>query len=221
VVALEEKTRDRLIRGCVAAWFALIAAAVAGGVAVRISDGIHGAPAAAELLSRLCVLSFVAMIAWQTLRRDAAVARACGMQPRVSAFLGTNLILVGMLFLTRRGDLSVAAELASSALILVGNALAVFTLAHLGRSFSIMAEARRLVSTGPYAIVRHPLYVAEQIAVLGALIQYASPAAVVLVAAQCAFQVRRMLNEEALLREAIPGYARYMTVTARVVPGLW
>jgi protein-S-isoprenylcysteine O-methyltransferase Ste14 len=217
----EEKARDRLMRGCVAAWFGLIAAVAATGIVDRIFHGIHGAPAAAELLSRLCVLSFVAMIAWQTLRRDPPVARARGMQPRISAFLGTNLILVGTLFLTRRGDLSVAAELSSSALILAGNALAVFTLAHLGRSFSIMAEARRLVSTGPYAIVRHPLYVAEQIAVLGALIQYASPAAVALVAAQCAIQIRRMLNEEALLRESIPGYARYMTLTARAVPGFW
>jgi hypothetical protein len=44
----------------------------------------------------------------------------------------------------------------------------------LAGSASPMAEARRLVTDGPYALARHPLYIAEEIAVIGLFLQYAS-----------------------------------------------
>jgi protein-S-isoprenylcysteine O-methyltransferase Ste14 len=58
-------------------------------------------------------------------------------------------------------------EAISTRLLLGGNALAVLVLVQLGRSFSIMAEARRLVTSGVYRWVRHPLYLAEELAVIG------------------------------------------------------
>ncbi len=106
-------------------------------------------------------------------------------------------------------------------LILTGNVLCVYVLSYLGRSFSIMAEARKLVSDGPYGIVRHPLYLAEQIAILGIFIQFASMYAAILIAVHFIFQLRRMLNEENLLRATFPEYAVYMTRTARLIPAIW
>ena len=51
----------------------------------------------------------------------------------------------------------------------------------LARSLSIMPEARKLVTTGLYARIRHPLYLAEDIALLGIALQFRSwQAAVVL-----------------------------------------
>jgi len=47
----------------------------------------------------------------------------------------------------------------------------VYAVLHLGKSFSIMPQARRLVIGGPYRFVRHPLYFAEELAVIGVLIQ--------------------------------------------------
>jgi protein-S-isoprenylcysteine O-methyltransferase Ste14 len=45
----------------------------------------------------------------------------------------------------------------------------------LGRSFSIFPEGRELVTHGPFSVVRHPLYLTEQIAALGTMLQFNQP----------------------------------------------
>ena len=77
----------------------------------------------------------------------------------------------------------------------------------LGRSFSIMAEARRLVTHGPYSIVRHPLYLAEEVAVIAVGLLNFSALSMVVLAAHWALQLRRMHNEEKVLTAAFPEYA--------------
>jgi protein-S-isoprenylcysteine O-methyltransferase Ste14 len=109
----------------------------------------------------------------------------------------------------------------STLLILFGSAAAVITLVRLGRSFSMMAEARRLVTSGPYRFVRHPLYIAEELAMIGLLMQFFSLSSAFVLAVQIAFQLRRMHNEEAVLAESFPEYAAYQQRTARLLPGIY
>jgi len=175
----------------------------------------------ARLISSISLVSFFLMIAWLTLVRPRPVAQAPGGFARIAAVLGTWLFMLATPFLTRRADLGAGMLLLSASLILVGDILAVLILRKLGRSFSIMAEARKLVTHGPYSVVRHPLYAAEQLAILGALIQFASVEAVILVAVQFSFQLIRMRNEEAVLMRSFPEYADYMLRTPRLIPGLW
>lgn len=99
-----------------------------------------------------------------------------------------------------------------------GDLLAIYVVLHLGGSYSIRAEARKPVSGGPYALVRHPLYVAEQIALLGALITYLSWRALVLFAVQSLVQYLRVRNEETVLAQAFPSYANYMRRTPVLLP---
>jgi protein-S-isoprenylcysteine O-methyltransferase Ste14 len=106
-------------------------------------------------------------------------------------------------------------------LTLSGSGLAVYVLSHLGRSFSIMAEARRLVTNGPYSLVRHPLYIAEFVGIFGAFIQYASLPVTILLLTQITFQLLRIRNEEDVLKSTFPEYASYMARTNRLVPGVW
>jgi protein-S-isoprenylcysteine O-methyltransferase Ste14 len=56
-----------------------------------------------------------------------------------------------------------AETISTTLLLLDGNALAVLVMVQHGRSFSIMAEARQLVTSGVYRWVRHPLYLAEEL----------------------------------------------------------
>jgi protein-S-isoprenylcysteine O-methyltransferase Ste14 len=81
-----------------------------------------------------------------------------------------------------------------------------------------MAEARRLIVHGPYALVRHPLYVCEEIAVIGIFIQVISPVALIVLIAHGVFQIRRMLHEERVLNDAFPEYENYAQRTPRLIP---
>lgn len=210
-----------LVRISVALWFVLQATNLVREIVSTIIPVAHWFDPldAARLLSRACLFLFFTMIAWLTLVRQQPLAQAPGWRPRVTALLGTYLLYALPFFPER--DLGIAPHLAAAALIVTGNVLALAILLRLGRSFSIMAEARRLVTDGPYAIIRHPLYLAEQIAILGAFIEYFSFPAAALVAAQFAFQVQRMCNEEAVLTRSFPDYAAYRLRTARLIPGIW
>jgi protein-S-isoprenylcysteine O-methyltransferase Ste14 len=105
--------------------------------------------------------------------------------------------------------------------MLLGTALAAYVLTQLGRSFSVMAEARRLVTSGVYGIVRHPLYLAEEIAVLGLAVQFLSHRTLLLFAVHAGFQLRRIQNEEATLIKAFPEYGAYKAKTVRLIPGVY
>jgi len=69
--------------------------------------------------------------------------------------------------------------------------------------------------------MRHPLYLAEELAVIGILMQFLSGGTILLCAAHIAFQLRRMRNEERVLVGAFPEYRAYCARTARLLPGIY
>jgi protein-S-isoprenylcysteine O-methyltransferase Ste14 len=172
-----------------------------------------------EILATLAIGLYWTMVAGLYALRLPAMRRASGIQPVASALLG-SFLMCGLLLLDRRTDLPLSAQAAGLILVLAGNGFAIYTLSHLGRSFSILPESRNLVTSGPYRLVRHPLYLAEEVAMVGAVIQFFSAAAVMLLAAQIAFQLARTHYEESVLGEAFPEYQRYRARTWRLVPGL-
>lgn len=212
---------DLVIRVVFICWLLFLALPNASGVVtrVRVHHGMWDLALLAEVLARTGVLLVFVLAASLVLIRTRPVGKAHGLQPRLSALVGSFLLLSIAIF--PRHDLSIGLNLLSAGLIFLGHVLAAYALACLGRSFSLMAEARRLVTDGPYALVRHPLYVAEEIAVIGLFLQYASLWTALLVVAQLAFQVQRMRNEEQILRETFPEYADYAARTWRLIPGVF
>jgi protein-S-isoprenylcysteine O-methyltransferase Ste14 len=174
---------------------------------------------AVNLTMRLAIIAYFVVLAASVIVRARPERRADGFEPRISAMLGTFSILTIVLF--PRRELSLPGETVSTLLLLAGNALAVLVLVQLGRSFSIMAEARRLVTSGVYRWVRHPLYLAEELAVIGIVLQFLSPWTVLLLGVQIAFQLRRMQNEERVLSETFPEYSGYKERTAMLLPGIF
>jgi protein-S-isoprenylcysteine O-methyltransferase Ste14 len=172
-----------------------------------------------NIAARASSALFVALAAATTLTRLPPVRKAAGLEPRIAAVLGTFLLTA--LAMLPRQDLPPSALCLSSILIVTGMLTSFVVLRWLGRAFSIMAEARRLVTHGPYRFVRHPLYVCEELAVIGTFIQVLSPVAAVIFIMHAVFQVRRMLNEEAVLRATFPEYGDYAHKTPRLIPIGW
>ncbi len=80
----------------------------------------------------------------------------------------------------------------------------------LGASFSVRPEARRLVTTGLYAKLRHPVYVFGTPAVVGVLLAFLGWQALVIGAIVVPVEVLRARREEAVLLEAFGAeYAAY------------
>jgi protein-S-isoprenylcysteine O-methyltransferase Ste14 len=105
--------------------------------------------------------------------------------------------------------------------MVIGTLGAVIVIFHLGKSFSVVPQARRLVRMGPYSVVRHPMYLAEEVALLGCLLRFFSPQTLALFLAHCALQIARILFEEKLLRRAFPDYREYARSTSRLIPYVW
>jgi protein-S-isoprenylcysteine O-methyltransferase Ste14 len=186
----------------------------------RAPPGALDALSAAQLFTIVCQTIFYLLVLWFTLIRRPALQRASGWRPRLVAAIGAFAIFGFGLLPPARG-LAIGWHLAAAILLLASAALATLVLPYLGRSFSLMSEARRLVTRGPYRIVRHPLYLVEELAAIAGFIEAFSLTAALLLAVQIAFQIRRILNEEAVLEANFPDYARYRATTARVIPGLW
>src|ERR1700733_5190962 len=172
-----------------------------------------------DLLSKVAVFLFTGVLVGFLVIRRTASAKAQGIFPRMAAFLGCYLGIA--LLILPRQPVGWGMDVASTALILGGMSFALYGLLWLGRSISIMSEARKLVIGGPYAIVRHPLYLGEQLALIGVALQYMSPVALALLALQFSFQLYRMGFEEQVLSDTFPEYADYKARTARLIPGIY
>jgi len=171
-----------------------------------------------ELIVRIASFLFVLLIIAATLIRLPAKSTASGWEPRVSAILGTFLTVV--LVVMPRGQVSTEIRYFAGALVLAGTVLSIYCLSWLGRSFSVMAHARRLVTGGPYGIVRHPLYAAEMITLIGVTISNWSLGATLVIAVNLAIQFRRMVNEERVLRATFPEYEAYARTVPMIVPAI-
>jgi len=171
------------------------------------------------LVSQGCIFVFYTTIFCIIILRPEPVSRATGVQPALLALAGSYGTWL-IPFLPRGPEMPVLA-VASAMILLVSEGLLVYPLVALGKSFSLMPQARKLVTGGPYAYVRHPLYLIEEAAVAGVLLQYAWFAALPFLILHLVVQIERMKLEEKVLQRAFPHYALYAKRTARFIPGVW
>jgi protein-S-isoprenylcysteine O-methyltransferase Ste14 len=172
-----------------------------------------------SIATRASSALFVSLVAATTLTRLPPIRKAAGIEPRIAAMLGTFLLIA--LAMLPKQELPPIALAFSCALVVTGMLTSFVVLRWLGKAFSIMAEARRLVTHGPYRFVRHPLYVCEELAVIGTFIQVVSPLALIILIVQTVFQFRRMAYEEQVLTATFPEYEKYAQRTPRLLPLGW
>jgi protein-S-isoprenylcysteine O-methyltransferase Ste14 len=182
------------------------------------SEGFHYAEAIG-ILSNISLLVVALLFIVGVMLRPPPIARARGWMPKLAALCGTYLVVALLLFVPHTAPDWLMTV--STAMVLLGSSFAAYAVFHLGRSVSLMAEARNLVTTGPYRAVRHPLYLGEEIAIAGCILQSLSPLSVFVFAVQLGFQFYRMSREEEILAQAFPEYRDYARGTWRILPGIY
>ena len=215
------KTFDLLMAAPLIAWFGYSAANIRGPLAndahalmvdpTNLYTNLH-------FFSLLASVAFNLLLIWMLLVRTTPVRKSQGLVPRLCAIAGTFLG-VGILHLHFTAP-PLPWLAFSCFLTLVGGAGSVIVLARLGKAFSVMPEARTLVTGGPYAYARHPLYAMEFFTIIGIAMQFQQPWAGLLGAAVIALQVIRSIFEERVLTQAYPEYEAYRARTKRFIPGV-
>jgi protein-S-isoprenylcysteine O-methyltransferase Ste14 len=116
---------------------------------------------------------------------------------------------------TRREGLVVVADLLATA----GLAYSVWGLAYLRRSFSIIPEARRLVTGGPYALSRHPVYLGEIMTAIGVNLATGGWLTAIAIGYFVTCELLRIRWEERILAATFPtDYPAYARRVPRYLP---
>jgi len=159
---------------------------------------------------------FVALLAILPTFRLRPVAKSDQLLPRLVALL--TVCALPMFMLLERAPASLAFNSVSFVLGVTANVMSVVTVSFLGRSLSVMPEARQLVKTGPYGFVRHPLYLWELLGVVANVLLYRSLPAIAIFVLVVAMQIARAHWEEGVLAHAFSEYAAYRSRTPFMFP---
>ena len=149
-------------------------------------------------------------------------------QKGVLAFAGLmfigGFVVAGLDFRYGWSQMPKSVTVAASVLFLIAYALYAEVMrenAYLSRTIRV-EEGQKVVDTGLYAIVRHPMYMATILLFLMMPIILGSWYALIVFALYPAIIVVRLKDEEALLARELPGYAAYQQkVKYRMLPFIW
>ncbi|MEO5758458.1 MAG: isoprenylcysteine carboxylmethyltransferase family protein [Mesorhizobium sp.] len=208
--------RDFIGRAAISVYFTICATFKAAGLIVSLPTTEWTTLRTIDVVADFAALGFLVLMVVTTVTRLPPVKTAQGIEPRIAAMIGCFATVT--LVAVPRVEVVPLLQIIADLVIIVGFALCIWCLTWLGRSFSILAQARRLVTAGPYQIVRHPLYTCEAIVLLGIVLRNPNWITVAVCAIALIFQYRRMVNEEKVLQAAFPEYADYKRVTPMLVP---
>ena len=135
-----------------------------------------------------------------------------------------GFVLAGLDFRYGWIELPFAVNIAGSVLFVISYALYAEVLrenAYLSRTIEIQ-EGQRVVDTGLYGIVRHPMYASTVILFLSMPLVLGSLVSFVVFLAYPVLIAARIKNEEKVLSEGLEGYIEYKTkVKYRMIPFIW
>jgi protein-S-isoprenylcysteine O-methyltransferase Ste14 len=85
-----------------------------------------------------------------------------------------------------------------------------------------LAPEQKVISTGPYALIRHPMYFGGLVIFVGIPLSLGSWWGLFVIVLMMPALIWRLLDEEKFLAKNLPGYSEYQKkVTHRLVPFVW
>jgi protein-S-isoprenylcysteine O-methyltransferase Ste14 len=161
---------------------------------------VKAGPTAEKLASQKIVM-FIASVGFAGLLVIPALDHRFGWSPRspVTVIAGNALVVVGfyVVFLVYRQNTFTSATIE-------------------------IADNQKVVSAGPYALLRHPMYSGSLLFLLGMPLALGSLWGLVLLVPMLIILIWRIHDEESLLAERLPGYPEYREkVHARLIPGVF
>jgi protein-S-isoprenylcysteine O-methyltransferase Ste14 len=175
----------------------------------------------------LPIFCYEILIAGSFLIRRPLRAQLPGWKPQVAAYVGSFLPLVfmqasGLWFPRWMQGWSLPQMLVGGRFLWFwGLALGIWTMFYLRRAFSLVPQARVLVTSGPYRLARHPIYLSYFLQYLGIWLagRITLPFTVVLLV-WFAVTYWRTRFEEEVLSQAFPDYELYRRSVGRFGPRL-
>ena len=163
------------------------------------------------------VVSITFLIRRPALRTDSSWSA------HVAGYVGTFLVPSYVQVAAKISPSSLSATslaLAKIALVVwaIGVAFEMWTVWQLRFAFSIVPQARILQSTGPYRLVRHPIYLGYIIINLAFWMAHMHLGLGIVVVAWIGITLVRIRYEENVLRESFPEYAAYAAKVGRLWP---
>jgi protein-S-isoprenylcysteine O-methyltransferase Ste14 len=150
---------------------------------------------AQRIIMSLAMISIIALLAYCALDHRFAWSPV----PAYISLIGDLLVALGLLF-----------------------TFFVFRANSFGGSTVQTFEDQKVISTGPYAVVRHPMYVGVLIMMTGVPLALGSGIGLAVLVVAIPALVWRILDEEKLLKKDLPGYIEYTRkVRYRLVPYIW
>ena len=85
-----------------------------------------------------------------------------------------------------------------------------------------IGDEQRVIATGPYALVRHPMYVGALVMLVGVPLALGSLWGLVAIVPMTVVLVARLLDEEKFLARNLAGYCEYQSkVRYHLLPLIW
>lgn len=161
---------------------------------------MKGGPAAEKRTTQKIIMLFASLGFVSLLVVPALNYRFSGSSvPLIVELLGNALVVVGLYFVF---------------LVLRENTFAFATIG--------VAENQKVISTGPYALVRHPMYASAMLYVIGIPLALGSDWGLLGAVLMASAIIWRLLDEEKFLAQNLAGYAEYQQkVRYRLLPGVW